>query len=130
MKKVSRVKLKPVSTNELHSISNSGGKLRKHNTEEYSNFLIAMQALLPSKSKVKVNPHGPLVIHYEFGIPKNMDGSNCVKATEDALATKYGFNDKNVIFHTVLKVPVKKGQEYIKFLIKPYKKGSWLSLTR
>ena len=59
-----------------------------------------------------------------------MDASNCVKGFEDCLQDKYKFNDKRVMFHTALKVVVKKGQEYIRFRIVPFNESEWTHLTR
>ena len=86
--------------------------------------------MLPRKKNIYVPTEGDLVIHYEFGITGGTDASNCVKAFEDCLASKYGFNDKQVRFHTVMKTKVKRGQEYIRFKIVRFNHEEWYSLTK
>ena len=64
-------------------------------------------------------PYGRhLKISYIFGVSsKASDVDNLVKTTQDCLATAYGFNDKMIYRIEVEKVDVKKGEEYIEFLI-------------
>ena len=85
--------------------------------------------MLPGKRDIYVPTQGDIVIHYDFGITGNTDASNCVKAIEDALADKYGFDDNQVRFHTVMKTKVKRGKEYIRFKIVRFDNEEWYSLT-
>lgn len=65
-------------------------------------------------------PEGPLKITFVFGLSsKNADGDNCVKQAQDAIAKKYGFNDKRIDHWEIHKTSVPKGCEYIWFRLEP-----------
>lgn len=67
-----------------------------------------------------VIPAGKLSVSYVFGVSsKQSDVDNLVKCCQDALAEKYGFNDKMIYRITVEKQDVKKGSEFISFNISP-----------
>jgi Holliday junction resolvase RusA-like endonuclease len=61
-------------------------------------------------------PKGRLAVHYVFGVSSsNADGDNLIKAFQDALAEKYGFNDRDIYCWSVEKQVVPKGKEFIDF---------------
>jgi Holliday junction resolvase RusA-like endonuclease len=61
-------------------------------------------------------PKGKLKVKYIFGVSsKNSDGDNLIKCLQDALADKYGFNDKIIYKWEVEKIDVEKGDEFIEF---------------
>ena len=77
-----------------------------------------------SCQKKKIDLNAKLCIHIEFGFSNSSsDIDNPVKPFFDVLQKKYGIDDKNIYFHSVQKVIVKKGEEYIKFSISEYKRG-------
>jgi Holliday junction resolvase RusA-like endonuclease len=105
------VKIKPLSVNEAWQ-----GKRFK--TVAYSRYRRALAFMLP---KLEV-PAGPLELHLEFGFSNSAsDFDNPVKCFVDSLQEKYGFNDKLIMRAIIEKKKVKKGEEYIKFQILPYK---------
>ena len=84
--------------------------------------LIAFQTevsyLLP---KMKV-PAGKLKVKYEFGVSSKLaDYDNCVKAFQDCLSQKYGFNDNRIYRAEITKKDVPSGKEYIKYQIETYR---------
>lgn len=105
-----KIMIKPVSVNEAYSG-------RRFATEKLNDYKQTLLALLPAYRP----PEGRLRIDYEFGLSSRAsDADNFVKALQDTLADVYGFNDKLVYFITARKVDVKKGDEYVKFLIQSY----------
>lgn len=106
-----QINIKPLSANILW-------RGRKFKTPEYTKYEKMCLLLLPKQYEV---PNGKLILTFEFGLSnKANDSSNCVKAIEDILQKKYGFNDKMVYRLIVDKKDVQKGSEYIKFKIEPY----------
>ncbi len=105
------INIKPLSVNEAF-------QGRRFKTNKYKQYEHDLLYLLP---KIKV-PEGKLKVYYEFGLSnKNADGDNCIKQFQDIISKKYNFNDKQIYKWEVIKVDVKKGEEYIKFKINGYK---------
>jgi len=105
-----RIKLKPLSVNKAWQ-----GKRFK--TEMYKSYEELVWFWLPNKKM----PKGKLELHLTFGFSsKNSDIDNPVKPFVDILQKKYGFNDRQIYRLKVEKVDVKKGSEFIKFIIKKY----------
>jgi Holliday junction resolvase RusA-like endonuclease len=104
--------IKPLSVNRAYCG-------RKFKTPAYKSFEQALMLMLPNDYKVP--SEGDLEAIYEFGISKNSDGDNCIKAFQDVLQTKYSFNDSRIVKWTVLKNVVKKGDGYINFSISEVK---------
>lgn len=103
------LKIKPISLNSAY-------RGRRFKTPELESFKKEVFYLLP---KIEI-PKGKLSAIYEFGVSsKASDGDNLIKVFQDCLADTYRFNDKMIYEWKVSKVDVKKGCEYIKFLIKP-----------
>lgn len=112
-----RIPVKPISVNELYLTDQKTGK--RFRNPKYDSFLWEMAAELPP---VKV-PNMPLAVRYEFGVSNpGMDLDNCVKATQDAMATKYDFNDKMIFAFYAKKEVVDKGDEYIDVKMKEFQK--------
>ena len=105
-----RVDIKPLSVNEAY-------KGRHFPTQKLDDYKEALQYLLPTMEV----PAGRLAVRYVFGVSsKNADGDNCVKAFQDALCEKYGFDDRTIWRWEFEKELVKKGAEFIKFEITKY----------
>jgi len=63
-------------------------------------------------------PEPPYRIYYEFGFSNKLsDYDNPIKATQDCLQKKYGFNDNEIYEAYIRKRVVKKGKEYVKIKI-------------
>jgi Holliday junction resolvase RusA-like endonuclease len=107
---VETIRIKPLTVNQCF-------QGRHYITREFEAYREALAYLIP---KPKAFPIGKLDVKYEFGVSaKSADGDNLIKAFQDCLAAKYGFNDRDIYHWDVTKVLVKKGEEYIKFSIKP-----------
>lgn len=105
-----KVNIKPLSTNRLWTG-------RRFPTDEYKVYREKLLWLLP---KLKL-PEPPYHLIIEVGLSnKGQDLDNCLKAVEDAMSIKYGFNDKDIYRITAEKLIVPKGKEYINFDITVY----------
>ena len=103
------VKIKALSVNEAW-------QGRRFKTKKYKSYAQELSMLLPKTSI----PEGNLMVFYEFGV-SNMasDWDNMIKAFQDVISSRYGFNDNKIIEGHVRKIKVKKGSEYIAFTIVP-----------
>lgn len=108
----------------MHKISirplslNSAYRGRRFATEELCSYKQAISLLAPKLPQIQ-HYTGKLEVEYEFGVSsKACDADNLIKCCNDALAEKYGYNDKQIYKFIVRKVDVKKGEEYIAFNIK------------
>lgn len=107
---MARLSLKALSLNSAY-------RGRRFTTPELASYKQAVRLLSPKQ----VIPEGKLAVRYVFGVSsKNSDGDNLIKCLQDALAERYGFNDKLIYKWNVEKVDVKKGEEYIEFDIYPH----------
>ena len=107
-----RINLKPLSLNHAY-------RGRRFATKELTSFKTALGYLLPKKTL----PRGLYSVTYEFGVScKAADGDNLIKCFQDALADKYGFNDKDIYEWHIRKLDVPKGKEYCAFEIALYRK--------
>lgn len=105
-----KIIIKPLSLNKAY-------RGRRFTTPELKAYKEAIAYLAP---KIKV-PEGKLKVKYEFGVSnKNIDADNHIKAFQDALAEKYGFNDNCIYKLEVEKIDVKKGCEYVAFEFEIY----------
>ena len=105
-----RVNIAPLSANRAWQ----GRRFRTPALKQYQRDLTL---LLPS---LRV-PEGKIEAIYKFGLSSaNSDLDNCIKATQDILATKYQFNDKMIFRLTAEKEKVKKGGEYVEFELREY----------
>ena len=101
------VKIKPLSVNEAWQ-----GKRFK--TKKYKSYESQLLHILP---QLEV-PDSKIHLSITFGLSsKNADIDNPVKCFVDCLQKKYGFNDKHIYKMTLEKTDVKKGDEFISFLI-------------
>lgn len=108
------LKIKPLSVNQAW-------KGKRFKTDLYKAYEKELFHILPKKD---INPKAKLAIHIEFGFSNSgSDIDNPVKPFFDVLQKKYGIDDKSIHFHSVQKIVVKKGQEYIKFSILEYKRS-------
>jgi Holliday junction resolvase RusA-like endonuclease len=101
------LRVKPISLNSAY-------RGRRFSTPELDAFKESVTYLLP---QIEI-PDGKLAVKYIFGTSsKNSDGDNLIKCFQDALAKKYGFNDKMIYKWEVEKIDCKKGEEFIEFEI-------------
>ena len=101
------IKIKPLSINECF-------QGRRFKTIDYLIYEKTIWWLLP---KLKI-PKGKLKVYLEFGLSsKPADIDNPVKPMVDILQKKYQFNDKQIYHMDLTKIDVKKGEEFISFLI-------------
>jgi len=102
------IKIKPLSVNQAY-------RGRRFATSELKTYKEKLSYLLP---KMKVG-EGKLSVKYIFGLSsKGADGDNLIKAFQDCLSEKYGFNDNKIYSWYIEKVDVKKGDEFVEFEIK------------
>tara|TARA_R110000868_G_scaffold120421_2_gene319537 strand:- start:5073 stop:5408 length:336 start_codon:yes stop_codon:yes gene_type:complete len=102
-----KINIKPLSVNQVWQ-----GKRFK--TPVYKKYERDLMLLLP---KIKLC-EPPYSIYFEFGFSNSAsDWDNPIKPLQDILQKKYNFNDKDIYKAEILKVKVKKGNEYFKFLI-------------
>lgn len=107
------IPLKPLSINEAWV-----GKLTK--TAKHNKYRNDLLFLLPNNINL---PPPPYELHLEWGFSSAAsDFDNPVKPFVDALAQKYGFNDKLVKRCIIDVERAAKGKEYIAFEILTYKK--------
>lgn len=105
--------IKPLSVNRAY-------RGRKFRTKEHDMFKKMMDKMLPTKIDI---PDPPLLIHLDFGFSSaSSDGDGPIKLTQDAIADKYGFNDKLIKKWIVEAFQVKKGEEFIRFKIEHHKR--------
>jgi len=108
-----KINIKPLSLNQAYR----GRRFKTPELEAYKKFI---HYKLP---KIEI-PKGKLFARYEFGVSsKNCDGDNLVKCFQDAIAERYGFNDKQIYKWEFQKVDVKKGMEYIAFSLTEFSTG-------
>lgn len=107
-----RLNLKPLSVNKAWQ-----GKRFK--TKDYKTFENAMLLMLP---KLDVDLTGKLRIELKYGFSNKLsDIDNPCKLVIDCLVKKYGFDDRQIFQLYQEKEIVKKGNDYIEFLIKNIK---------
>lgn len=104
-----KIKTKPLTLNSAY-------RGRRFTTPELKYYKEFLNYKLPA---LKI-PKGKLKVTYIFEVSsKNCDGDNLIKCFQDAIATKYGFNDREIYEWQVKKIDVKKGLESISFEIEP-----------
>ncbi len=102
--------IKPLSVNSSYKGS-------KYSTPELAKYKLDLSRILPI---LKV-PEGKLSVTYIFGVSsKAADGDNAIKAFQDSMSEKYGFNDRRIYHWNVTKIDVPKGKEFIKFSIESH----------
>jgi len=102
--------IKPLSVNEVWQ-----GKRFK--TKRYSLYEAQMMLILPNLDI----PEGKLSVFIQYGFSSiAADIDNPCKPFLDCLQKRYGFDDKRIFELRQVKTIVKKGNEFIKFEIKPY----------
>ena len=110
MTNMQHLDIKPLSVNDAY-------RGRRFATAELTQYKNDLGWLLP---KMEV-PKGPLSVRYVFGVSSiGADLDNCVKATQDIIAERYGFNDRSIYHLDVTKVDVPRGKEFVEFEITKY----------
>jgi hypothetical protein len=105
-----RIAIKPLTVNRAY-------QGRRFRTPE----LLAYQEELAYRLPRLTIPSGKLAVTYVFGVSSaNADGDNLIKAFQDALAEKYGFNDRQIFRWSIEKRLVRKGEEYVEFSFQLY----------
>lgn len=116
-----RLPLKALSTNALYI----GRKVKSKAAREFETAIAHLLAVLkPTPPPAE----GDLTLHFRFGTTRKQDTSNCVKLAEDCIARHFGINDRRFVGHTAVRVPVKKGGEFILFEILPYRDSDFPTL--
>lgn len=105
-----RLDIKPLSVNQAFTG-------RRFATEKYKKFKTDISYLL-KPCKIPICDAYRLTLTFGLSSPLS-DGDNCIKQTQDALADKYGFNDKKIREWHVYAKKVSKGQEFIEFELEP-----------
>ena len=107
---MTKIPLKAISVNEAYYG-------RRFPSAKLSQFKKDLYRMLPGIHKIDVV--AKLSISYEFGVSsKGSDVDNLIKAFQDVLSEKFGFNDNKVYEIHAIKIDVKKGQEYIGYEMK------------
>ena len=102
-----RINIKPLSVNEAW-------KGKRYKSDKYHAYETEMLVRMPAGKL----PDPPYRVFYEFGFSNKLaDYDNPTKPTQDCLARKYGFNDKEIYEAHIRKVIVKKGCEYVRVKI-------------
>lgn len=105
-----KVNVKPMSVNQAW-------KGRRFKSDEYKAYESHLMSVLPNIEL----PEPPYTIYLKFGFSSKLsDWDNCVKPTQDILAMRYRFNDREIRKGIVETEMVKKGQEFIEFKIYKY----------
>lgn len=101
-----RVKVKPLSVNDAYTG-------RRFSTPELKAYKKALAWSLPRNIAV---PDGDFMAIYTFGVSSPLsDWDGPIKAFQDALQDRYGFNDRRIIGAFVKKEIVPKGSEFAEF---------------
>jgi len=104
------IKIKALSVNRSYAG-------RRFSTPELKAYKLELAYRLPRN--IKIPKTGKLSVFYEFGVSSKLaDIDNGIKAFQDALCEKYGFNDRDIYELRAEKKIVKKSEEYIAFEIK------------
>jgi len=91
---------------------------RRFKTPEYKKYEAKIVELLPENLEI---PSGPLQITLIWGVSSSLsDWDNPIKPFQDILQMYYQFNDRDIYRATVIKQLVKKGEEFIEFIIEEY----------
>ena len=114
MTAIVHLKIKTVSTNAMY-------RGRRYKSKEARQFEQDIALLLAAKARHKL-PDGELVVHYRFGTSRRKDTDNNIKLLQDAICKHYGIDDARFAAHTAVRVPVKKGEDFVTFCIVPYRK--------
>ena len=108
---MNEVCIKPLSVNEAW-------KGRRFKTDAHKAYRQELSLLLPKNVDI---PEGQLEVEYLFNVSsKQSDYDNLIKAFQDALCDKYGFDDSRIYKATIIKNVVDKGSESIGFSFKRY----------
>lgn len=106
---MTRINIKPISVNEAY-------RGRRFATKELKKYKLDLARLLPDMEV----PKGKLMVRYTFGVSsKASDWDNLIKAFQDCLAERYGFNDNRIYRGLVIKVDVPRGEEFIEWELSP-----------
>jgi Holliday junction resolvase RusA-like endonuclease len=106
---MNKIKIKPLSINDAF-------QGRRFKTKAYKDYELEALHKLPG---MNIPKDTPLLLEIETGFSNQAsDLSNILKAFEDILQKKYGFDDKWVYEIKMIKKLVKKGDEYISFDVK------------
>lgn len=106
-----KIYIKPLSVNDAW-------RGRRMKSDEYKVYDNALSFLLPKHIDI---PNGKLQVTFEWGLSNDgADWDGPIKQTQDIIARRYRFNDKNIMRGIVTKVIVPKGQEYVHFKIEKF----------
>ena len=118
------LKLKPVSNNMLHGITKTGKLYKKKDAREFEEN--ARKLLNIHANRILLPEDGDLELITRVFVSRKFDTSNCLKLFEDCIALHFKINDRRFAGHKISRVKVKKGEERIRFFIKPYDDVNYL----
>lgn len=101
-----KILVKPLSVNKVW-------QGRRFKTKVYKEYEKDLLSLLPKRVKIPEKIH----IKLTFGMSVTSDIDNPIKPFMDILTKKYDFNDNRVYRLSVEKKVVRKGEEYINFIL-------------
>jgi len=104
-----RIPLKPLSLNHAY-------RGRRFSTSELKDFKRDVSLLIPRCDI----PQGKLTLTVVYGTSTSNDLDNLNKTFIDGLSESYGFNDNRIHKIIMEKKVVKKGEEYIEFMLQEY----------
>lgn len=105
-------KIKPISVNNCW-------RGQRFKTPEYKAYEQELLYKLPMALSMPIKPYA---IHFDLGLSSPLaDYDNCIKPLQDILQKKYGFDDKDIVFASIKKIKVKKGEEFFKVNLETFK---------
>ena len=104
-----KVNTKPMSVNDCW-------KGHRYKTKHYTDYETILKFKLP---KLKI-PIGKLKVTFIFGLTSCADIDNPLKPLIDIMQKRYHFDDKEIYELSVIKIPVKNGQQFFEFKIESY----------
>lgn len=116
-----RLFIAPISANAMYT----GRRWKSPRAKQFERDIAILLAMKAKDIKV---PDGELTIHWRFGISRRFDVSNAVKLAEDEICKFLGIDDRRFSGMTLVRVPVKRGKEFISFQILSYQESDFPDL--
>ena len=123
MRTAIHMKIKPISTNSIWI-----GKRWKSKAAKEFERNIAL--LLATQCRDTSLPDGELTVRLRIGTTRRFDVDNSLKLLLDCLARHFGIDDRRFSALAVVRVPVKRGAEFITFHISKFRPEDFTLLVR
>lgn len=119
-----KVPIKPFSQNKARQGRQFKTKACEQFMEDFA------KRLLVDAPRVKL-PDGELEIHFLWGFSyyTTSDYDNPIKTAQDVIADHYRIDDNRFVGGSQRKVKVKRGEEFIAFVIRPSDASLWAEFT-